>query len=840
MPRTLTYILLLGLVGCSKDAADDPADADLDAATPDAQPQLPDAAPDAPPLPDAAEPDAPPPPPPVLSINEVDCRDDDGVELVNLGGPADLEGWTVAGTPLEGTLDADAFGWFATRRIICGDPVKLVAPDGTEVDETVAPLAVEAATWGRLPDADGDWDHTRPTPGAPNAPFVAPAEDLFDLTVRHIDLTVQEEGYTVLLQSPRERVDVVVTVEEDAPVAGQVRVTGRSGRFKAVSQKPSLTLHFDDAPLRGLRTLELDALTLDPAVVTRRLAWRVLSAAGIAMPRIGFAWVRINDEDYGLYAVAEVRDADFLARHYTSSAHLFAASGRDVIANHVWRFDVELGLDQRPELERLAALPDEDFYGASTDYVRWDEVVRALAAEVWMGSVDGYGPARRAVWLHFDALGRLATMPGGTDHAFRRAVPAQRGPARLLARCLDAPGCRTAYASALLEIAQALTGMAWSIDDEVDTVRPWVEMDPRSLASVEMFDLEVERIRAFLGPRAGRMLAYAECLNAGHEDCDDGSGPNCSGRPDDDETCGRCVEMSRGGQTYHVCPTRVNWASAQALCVRLGADLFVPDSRGESDWVHRHALSVARQDYWIGLSDREEEGVFAWVDGAEREFAFWADGEPNDSGDGEDCAHLRGDGRWNDGVCGGRLGVVCESACDAAEVDADEDGAGGCGVDCDDEDPERHPAATDVCGDGINQNCSGSADDQDCTCTAVWRGERRYLLCPAGITFEEARTLCQAEDMDLAIVDDAEENTWLWQVATQRRSQRWWIGVSDLVTEGHYRWWDGTKPRFHAWSRGEPNDSGRREDCGHFWDGSPTWNDIPCDARQGTICEETL
>ncbi len=826
-------IAFLALAGCSQtDGA--PADATppdaapLDAVVLDAH--LPDAAP-----PDSTPPDAAPVPP-VLALNEIDCRDEDGVEVANLGAAADLSGWSVAGTPLEGTLEADSLGWFPTARIVCGEPVELVGPDGA-VDEATPPLDVAASTWGRLPDGTGRWARTRPTPGAPNAPFVAPGADLFELRVRQIDLAIGEQAWTVLVRSPAERVDASITIDGAEATFARLRVTGRDGRFKAITQKPSLTLEFEAAPYHGLRALELDALTLDAGVITRRLAAGVLEAAGIPAPRSGFAWVRINDEDYGLYATAEVRDADFVARHFSSTRHLFASSGRDVAPADVWRFDAELGPDQRPELERLAALPDEGFYEASGDYVVWSQVVRALAAEVAIGSVDGYGPARRASWLHFDALGRLRLLPGGTDHALRTPVPAHRSPARLLVRCLAAPECRAAYDAALLEVATAID-REWPVDALVEIVRPWVEMDPRGLASVEMFDGEVARIRAFLSQRPARLVAYARCVTSGGDDCDDGAGPNCAGRPDDDPACRRCVDFERGGQTYHVCPTPLTYPAARALCQRVGGDLFLPDSRGENDWINRHARSVRAQDYWIGLDDEDEEGTFAAVDGSTRAFDFWADGEPNDGGEDEDCAHLRADGRWNDARCGARLGVVCESACDAAATDVDGDGAGGCGVDCDDADPDLHPGATDVCGDAIDQDCSGAADDRDCACTTVFRDGHRYLFCPGRGTFDEARAACQAEGADLVIIDDADENLMLWRTAIQRQPQRWWIGVSDTVAEGQYRWWDGTKPRFHAWSRGEPNDAGRREDCGHFWQDRPAWNDIPCSARHGAICEE--
>uniref|UniRef100_A0A3B3ZYI2 C-type lectin domain-containing protein n=1 Tax=Periophthalmus magnuspinnatus TaxID=409849 RepID=A0A3B3ZYI2_9GOBI len=57
---------------------------------------------------------------------------------------------------------------------------------------------------------------------------------------------------------------------------------------------------------------------------------------------------------------------------------------------------------------------------------------------------------------------------------------------------------------------------------------------------------------------------------------------------------------------------------------------------------------------WIGLSDKETEGVWKWVDGSPLTISSWMSGEPNDEF-GEDCVERRRDnnGKWtfNDLSC---------------------------------------------------------------------------------------------------------------------------------------------------------------------------------------------
>lgn len=72
-------------------------------------------------------------------------------------------------------------------------------------------------------------------------------------------------------------------------------------------------------------------------------------------------------------------------------------------------------------------------------------------------------------------------------------------------------------------------------------------------------------------------------------------------------------------------------------------------------------------DRWIGLTDSGEtsgldsavmpgsEGTFAWITGEAVGYTNWAGPEPNDVG-GEDAAHLRSNGEWNDDDAGSTLG----------------------------------------------------------------------------------------------------------------------------------------------------------------------------------------
>ena len=57
----------------------------------------------------------------------------------------------------------------------------------------------------------------------------------------------------------------------------------------------------------------------------------------------------------------------------------------------------------------------------------------------------------------------------------------------------------------------------------------------------------------------------------------------------------------------------------------------------------RLLISHGAEAVWLGASDAEQEGRWVWLaNGAALEdtYSNWAEGEPNDYGDGEECASM--------------------------------------------------------------------------------------------------------------------------------------------------------------------------------------------------------
>ncbi len=177
---------------------------------------------------------------------------------------------------------------------------------------------------------------------------------------------------------------------------------------------------------------------------------------------------------------------------------------------------------------------------------------------------------------------------------------------------------------------------------------------------------------------------------------------------------------------------------------------------------------------------------------------------------------------------------------DPSLVDGDEDGANGCGEDCDDTNPNKYPGAVEVC-NLDDDNCDGQWDNDpmcpQCIVQPLPLPEiGNVAFCFSLHTWDEAEADCVVQGGHLISVHDQAMQDFLATTAFSISGSDWWIGLNDLQNEGTFEWTDGTAVDFTPWAGGEPNNSGE-EDCAHFaaWGGG-AWNDLFCGAGARYIC----
>jgi hypothetical protein len=193
-------------------------------------------------------------------------------------------------------------------------------------------------------------------------------------------------------------------------------------------------------------------------------------------------------------------------------------------------------------------------------------------------------------------------------------------------------------------------------------------------------------------------------------------------------------------------------------------------------------------------------------------------------------------------LAGARERATEALACLADPDPPDADGDGfTCVLDCQDTDPTIHAGALDVCGDGIDQDCTGYADDGldcDAACTERTRGGRRYLFCLTDRAWYEGRAHCRALGADLVVLDDVAEAAWVHAEAQALRAANYWVGATDSVAEGDFRLGNGQPVPAALWAPGEPSDSHFAEDCACLLADSGRLNDWYCTGRLPVVCED--
>ncbi|XP_053533488.1 CD209 antigen-like [Ictalurus punctatus] len=122
-----------------------------------------------------------------------------------------------------------------------------------------------------------------------------------------------------------------------------------------------------------------------------------------------------------------------------------------------------------------------------------------------------------------------------------------------------------------------------------------------------------------------------------------------------------------------------------------------------------------------------------------------------------------------------------------------------------------------------------------------WRffNSKLYYIPTEEKSWTESRQDCRERGADLVIINSNEK--WEFIIKHLGDKNRAWIGLSDRVTEGEWKWVDGTELKSGTgyWYGGEPNNQHNNEDCAEIWTFSDkkAWNDRPCSEKQWWICE---
>ncbi|KAK6468952.1 hepatic lectin-like [Huso huso] len=124
-------------------------------------------------------------------------------------------------------------------------------------------------------------------------------------------------------------------------------------------------------------------------------------------------------------------------------------------------------------------------------------------------------------------------------------------------------------------------------------------------------------------------------------------------------TCQPCsAGWHHSGSCYYFSKQTKNWMESKDECERKASHLIIIKDQDQLDFVFGQ---MKGNNFWIGLSDKDIEGNWIWVDGSNVTIPLWSSGKPNSANTNEDCAEvLPNEAKWNDISCDQLKHFVCE------------------------------------------------------------------------------------------------------------------------------------------------------------------------------------
>jgi hypothetical protein len=312
------------------------------------------------------------------------------------------------------------------------------------------------------------------------------------------------------------------------PLKVEVRLKGHfNSSFRPLTEKAAFKLKFNKTErYLGLKKMTLNNMVEDPSMIHETLAYSLYRAAGVPASHTGYAYVRVNGEDYGVYLNIETLDDLAMEKRFDGvfddPQHLYEGeSGTDVVPGEAPEFEVDEGDEaERSDLEALIAAVNSEagpeWLPQVTTVADLREMTRVWAVDKYAGFWDGYAGQEGAsqpnnYYLYSDPLGVFQMFPWGTDETWERHLSFD-GPAGVMFnRCLADPGCAAMYREALFEVRRAVAGL--DLDSlaaqTAARLQPWQQQEGsrREYSAAEIAD-GVAQARAFIAGRRGELAAY--------------------------------------------------------------------------------------------------------------------------------------------------------------------------------------------------------------------------------------------------------------------------------------------------------------------------------------------
>ncbi|CAH1781368.1 unnamed protein product [Owenia fusiformis] len=260
----------------------------------------------------------------------------------------------------------------------------------------------------------------------------------------------------------------------------------------------------------------------------------------------------------------------------------------------------------------------------------------------------------------------------------------------------------------------------------------------------------------------------------------------------------------RAGFCYKFSESSLQWDEARAFCKAQKADLASVRDMAEYNWLKGQVTKDPRKnEYWLGMTDKEKEGTWKWVDGTKWSTAVataaWGKGQPDNYNDNEDCGEFwdSPNGVWNDEPCENWKRFICKRRNNVLDLCDLDDG--------------WHPHL---------DKCYKQFGDMK--------------------EWGEAEEVCESYNGNLMVINTQDKLHLTWDTLTCYDSKaRYWIGLSDTVLPNYMTWVDGSPLSLDNWDEDQPQYPEPGNMCTEIVSGARhKWRAAYCNQERMYVCEK--
>jgi len=318
-----------------------------------------------------------------------------------------------------------------------------------------------------------------------------------------------------------------------------VRSRGSASRSQS---KPGLQVDFDrfvsGQEFVGLRSLVLDNLSQDPAMIRESVAMAFFERMGEAAPRESFCRLYINNTYQGLYGIVEDVSTDFLARAFgKETGYLFEYKnlyrfygeypGDDLAAykplfeprSHEQEADTVLYSPIRDLFREVNHDDDSVWRDRVEDYVNLKQFVTYVAIEMFLAEPDGvlgFSGMNNFYLVRQAGTNRHRLIPWDKDLAFSdisSSIMLRHEENELFRRAMAYDDLRELYVKKLKQSAHAAAAGRWlekQITDTAALVTDAAHEDPVKPVTNKEFDAAVKFLKRFARQRSDFVVKEVE------------------------------------------------------------------------------------------------------------------------------------------------------------------------------------------------------------------------------------------------------------------------------------------------------------------------------------------